>query len=424
MKVKHFLILFCLFCVSSLLEAQALSISNQRIVAGKNLLYLPAGAGAYLTFELSNKEERDQYVIVTVRSDEAEGEDACFSAEFYAPAGSIQQCYFPFQLDASRDYTVSADQNCLIADPHVRFIPASEKTPLYMTITDAVFPVGSSSVNNIPSLPGVPHGIVFESLSSVDVPMHTHQLELFRALLIYKTDFNRWHARSYEAVMEYVKNGGTLCFGTPQDAFQALNTPLAELVPLKFSGTEFKTVPSANALVNLKQRTDVPLLYLPAEPVAGAKKMKSPGFVWKTYGKGVVRASVFDIWQSADQLASTGYGGEMMAFLAGTRIPVRELVYTHTRLEHDKSFFFGFPEGKRLIAMVIVLFCGLLLLCVAEQVLRLIFKDKVKKLYAYAAAVVWCVLVLLLGYINGGALFDWVPVPGAVSSEIAGQSQD
>lgn len=402
---------FVLFLLSFTLSAQTMKISGARITTGaKKISVLPHGAGAYLCFRLENTGDKDEYVIVSIRSEEAQGKDQYFSAEFFAPAKSVQLCQFPFQLDGSESYTISAGGSAEITTPEVNIQKLSGAEYLNLTVTDSPFYAGFFSINSYNSLKGFPEGCLIENAVGDALPMSAHQLEHYRAILLYKTDFGKWHAKSFDAVAEYVRNGGTLCFGTPQDAYNALKTPLAELVPVKFSGTKLQQRSSSSLL---KTKEYIPLLSMPGQAVDGASKMSGmPGFFEKKVGKGIVRASVFDIGQSMEKLAGEGYGKKLGAFFAGTAIPARPIIYTHTRLQQDAGPFFAFPQGRKLIAVLLVLFVGILLFYVAEIVLRHYYGEKIKKIYVYAAILIWGAGILLLGCVRGGLLFDWVPLPG------------
>lgn len=63
--------------------------------------------------------------------------------------------------------------------------------------------------------------------------------------------------------------------------------------------------------------------------------------------------------------------------------------------------------------MLIFLCGGVLVLCILENLLRLILGGNLKKIYGYAAVLLWSAAVLLLGSIKGGKLFEWIPLPGA-----------
>ena len=301
-KWKSFLALLILFLGAAVLEAGELKITSQRIVAGKSLMSLPTDAGALLFFDLTNAGAHDRYVTVSIRTEKSVKNDRVFRKEFFAPANSIQRCIFPFQLDSVRSCTISAE-GVTIDDPEVRVLPAGGNERYYLTVTDHVRLHDGPSVNSFIHLRDFSGKGLVDRISGKDLSLTAHPLEIFRAILIYKTDFTRWHAASFEAVREYVKNGGTLCFGTPGDAYSALQTPLADLVPVAFSGTDFKKTEKTAALIRLDKNPGITLFYLPGGPVAGAKKMHSPGFMEMKAGKGIVRASLFDIWQFADPMS-------------------------------------------------------------------------------------------------------------------------
>ncbi|MBO5681481.1 MAG: hypothetical protein J6T08_07195, partial [Lentisphaeria bacterium] len=94
----------------------------------------------------------------------------------------------------------------------------------------------------------------------------------------------------------------------------------------------------------------------------------------------------------------------------------RPVVYTHTRLEHNSTGWnLSIPSGRRLIAVLIVLFGGIFAVCLVENLLRLVLGGKIKKWYSYVIVVLWSIIVLLTGCINGGQLFDRLPLPGGNS---------
>ena len=73
--------------------------------------------------------------------------------------------------------------------------------------------------------------------------------------------------------------------------------------------------------------------------------------------------------------------------------------------------YFGFPEGKRAFAVLIVLIAGIIALSFCESILRLIFKGKIKRWHGYLAVFCWIALICLLGSFKGGLLFEGFPLP-------------
>ncbi|MCK5843572.1 MAG: hypothetical protein KAG97_02620, partial [Victivallales bacterium] len=77
-------------------------------------------------------------------------------------------------------------------------------------------------------------GILYSSPVFSPVPFEQWEgLTKCPVTLMVKPDFSRYSEANFRAIMNYVRRGGTLVFAEPSALISAMNTPLAELLPVR-----------------------------------------------------------------------------------------------------------------------------------------------------------------------------------------------
>lgn len=373
MRTSH---LFWALCFSALLlvcpgkalcgggSAPGCLISTLRITGGANAVSLPVHAGAYCNFKLVNRGGSGETVRISIRSEEkADDADACFRAEIFAPARSEQFCWIPFQLDRSKTYFLSASPRSVsVAAPEFSTMPVREGEHLYVLLTDSQSQFGSFA--QLPAFRG--KALVYQ-MRAHEIPQHVHVLESFDAVLLDRSDFLAWSSLSFDAVIQYVNNGGTLCFTSGETALAAAGTPLAGLlpvVPLSLSREDFfPEIVKLSGGYSAHPFGPQPFVFSKERP--GAKTVLSgngfPLFAeWKR-GKGTVRFSAVDL--SSPELRSFRNGKAwtvlLTPFLKSQKIPPRKIRYTDTRLRTGSGWKIFANSEKSVFAVLAV--CALLL---------------------------------------------------------------
>lgn len=141
---------------------------------------------------------------------------------------------------------------------------------------------------------------------SVDFSASTCPSEWFRfkdltALIVMKPDFRKYSAAQFQAVLDYVYQGGTIIFADPESAIKAAETPLVDLLPVKPLKTRLiGDLPELKKLVPaFKGWPANNAVFLESAPSGNGidilKEGEYPLFRWKKYGLGSSRFSAVSL---------------------------------------------------------------------------------------------------------------------------------
>jgi len=153
------------------------------------------------------------------------------------------------------------------------------------------------SFSLLPPFKGVFNPTFFSARFSFD------QWELCKVspfIVMVKPDFSQFSTRKFQAVIDYVKQGGNLIFAHPDGLKDALKTPLAPLIPLRPLRTRQVTrLPSMGKVIpGFKEYTN-PVPFIETIPEGNGITLLSEGefpvIRWKKYGLGTVRAAAVPI---------------------------------------------------------------------------------------------------------------------------------
>lgn len=405
-QILRFSALFFICCAWSLCGAEkmpALSISTLRITGGGNAVSLPPRSGVYCEFILVNRTNRDETVRISIHSAEQGKDadrDACFRADVFSPACSEQRCRIPFQLDQTRNYRLGVSpRRVSVPAPELYSMFSRNDERLYALLTDSRTLIGTFS--GIRAFRG--KALVYPMRAS-EIPQHGHVLESFDAVLLDRTDFSAWSSFSFDAVVEYVQNGGTLCFPCGETALAAAETPLAALLPvvpvalsreysfpeiLKRSGGYFAYPFSALPFVISKMRPG-------AETVLSGNGF--PLFAEWKYGKGTVRFSAVDLASPALRECRGGeaWAALLIPFFQGEKIPPRKLRYTAPRI-HSSFWKISASSAQSMFAVLagIVLFLLAVIVAVRSFVKKRFVAWGISGV-CYFFLILTCLLILYL----------------------------
>lgn len=145
-----------------------------------------------------------------------------------------------------------------------------------------------------------------EKFYSVDYSASTFPSEWFRlkdltALIVTKPDFGKYSASQFQAMLDYVYQGGTIIFSEPESTEKAAETPLADLLPvMPFKTRLVGNLPELAKLVpGFKGWPKHDAVFLETEPSGNGidiiKENNYPLFRWKKYGLGSARFSAVSL---------------------------------------------------------------------------------------------------------------------------------
>ena len=141
---------------------------------------------------------------------------------------------------------------------------------------------------------------------SVDFSASTCPSEWFRlkdltALIVMKPDFQKYSAGQYQALLDYVYQGGTIIFAEPESALKAAETPLADLLPVTPLRTRLiGNLPELKKFIpSFRGWPEYNAVFLESEPSGNGIDMLKDGdyplFRWKKYGLGSSRFSAISL---------------------------------------------------------------------------------------------------------------------------------
>ncbi len=402
---KNFLIVFFLM-VSLILSAGGVTISKGRIMMSHLFSSIPADGGAYCEFELKNETEHDVMITVSFCSERNAGTEREFVSDFFAPAKTVQICHFPVRMDGSREYTIKEiTGKAVVIDNSIRTFALSSKKEILPVITDDI----ETPLRTLTSLSVFSGQVASTLMSSRSVPFDSVVLENASALLISHSNFKDWYAQSFDSVVEYVKNGGTLVFLSPDDVYAAMDTPLRELLPIENTSKGFYSASVYAAFCKYEPRY-AKAIDIGRFPVAKFRLKENaevlselegfPLFAQCSFEKGKVRTAAVDMTESKFLCQREAWGCLLQKLCEGKRIPPREIVYTRNTLNLPEGSFFELPHGNALFNT----FFAIVVILVAGSIIGLF----VKKAYIrWLIQTLLVAIIVLLSCIHGGKLFSF-----------------
>lgn len=119
-------------------------------------------------------------------------------------------------------------------------------------------------------------------------------------VVIVQPDFSKYTAEAYQAILDYVQQGGNVVFADPQGVIAASKTPLSVLLPVKpLRIRKISKLDSLSRLIPEFKSFKEPTDFLESAPVGEGinlvEKDGMPVFRWKRYGLGTCRFAAVPI---------------------------------------------------------------------------------------------------------------------------------
>ncbi len=421
-----FLVFFCGLVLP--LTAQKLDITRGAMTAGEHIRIFQPYAPAYCEFLLTNKTGKAQKFLVKVQSAKTKGMDACFSKVFTVPAASERTGRILLRLDGSTEYSLNAfvqPENILIeSEPvEVAYVKTEpERERIFLVLSDDYRNTGGDFIRNrqINRCYAAP-------LLSKNLPPNISMLEQYSVILISKADFRKWKPAYFDLILQYVNEGGTLLFLSPEDVRNAAATPLAKILP--FSRTESAASAAKTTLRKIflsaygtMEMLDTPMEIRSVTPAKDAVILhRASGktvLAEKKYGKGVCRASAVNLAKEGLTYVGDGWNKLLAHLLRSEQPPIpcpESIRYTREdnllTADSGNCLLELLPDiGEPVTAMLALTVTGLAMLTGSLLLAILCFILRIK---------FWKVLLLLLVlngcaagiiFATGGAICRYLPV--------------
>lgn len=135
-------------------------------------------------------------------------------------------------------------------------------------------------------------------------PLPWSLLKKAAAIVVVRPDFSRYPADSYQAILDYVRQGGNIIFSDPIGAMEASKTPLSVLLPVfPLRVRQITELNSLSKMVPDFKEFSKPVDFLETIPCGDGidilKEGDLPVFRWKKFGLGTCRFSAVPILQES-----------------------------------------------------------------------------------------------------------------------------
>lgn len=142
-------------------------------------------------------------------------------------------------------------------------------------------------------------------------------------VVIVRPDYSKYSTEAYQAVLDYVQQGGNVIFADPQGAMEASKTPLSVLLPV--SPIRFRKVTTMDPMSKLFpefKSFKKPVDFLEAAPLGDGVNFLEQGgmpvFRWKKFGLGTCRFSAVPI--TSDAYATSDVWRKVLAFFLANQV--------------------------------------------------------------------------------------------------------
>lgn len=197
----------------------------------------------------------------------------------------------------------------------------SEREEQFYILNDS-FTVSMGSVNQLEVFKKKTFQL---TLPSKDVPFHWSAYKSCLAIVVLRPDFEKYSARQFRGIIDYVKQGGIIIFADPVSTLEAAKTPLAEILPV--DPTRIRKISELNSIIpffpGFKNWGELNLVdFLECYPLENSivwmKEGQFPVFAWKKFGFGESRFSAVSL--SGDVLDKTGAWEKIMMFFLNHQV--------------------------------------------------------------------------------------------------------
>jgi hypothetical protein len=349
------LLAFCAFCAQASPAAEPPSVDRPSLRFGSSPR-MARETWATLSFRLSNPTNEPVKLEVRMvdKIRDAIYQRNIFSAQVTVPPETRINYHTIVKPEESEEYQLD-----LFLDGKQISSSSSFLTSM-ITGSARQIPILNDSDDSMGSFSITPtfKGILYSSPVFSPVPFTQWEgLVKCPVTLLVKPDFSRYSEANFRALMNYVRQGGALVFAEPSTLFSAMDTPLAEMLPVRpLRLRKIRTLPPFSKRFKGFEKFQHPVDFLEADPAGDGLTLMSyeahPVVRVKRYGLGRVLFSAVPI--RADAYVSKDQWLEVLKFFL-----------SHQKLRNDTTFIksaldemtgFTVPPGETVRNMFLIYF--------------------------------------------------------------------
>lgn len=225
-----------------------------------------------------------------------------FSDNIYVPAKTIIQYSSPVMTEDAEEYRLEIFVDGKeIKKTDSFLISLISGNSSYLVILNDSVDVSLGSFSTTPEFKGLYAASTFIAKAP---PLPWTLLKKAAAIVIVRPDFSRYSADSYQAILDYVRQGGNIIFADPVGAMEAAKTPLSVLLPvIPLRIRKVTTLEPLSKMIPGFKEFRGPVDFLESVPSGdGVDLLKDgdlPLFRWKKFGLGTCRFSAIPILQES-----------------------------------------------------------------------------------------------------------------------------
>ncbi len=256
---------------------------------------------AMLSCELSNPDSKSRVVKIRLLNllKGYQGMRTIFEDRVTLPPETITAYHSMVMLETSDSYGLELfSDNTKIGKWDSMLVRVTTGNERAITILNDSPTTNFGTFNSIPELKGA-----FSDLFTARNPIPQQDLlTRSKILVILRPDFAHYQEKTFQAVLNYVRLGGTVIFADPHGAMAASTTPLAQLLPA--TPLKFRKISRLDALETIApsfSSFSAPVDFLESTPKPNcAVSLESNGcpvIAWKRFGLGLAGLTAFPLSQ-------------------------------------------------------------------------------------------------------------------------------
>lgn len=354
-----FLLLSGMLCASTLSAQSPVRVTNGRIALGTTMR-TNYDAWMYFHCAVENTDTVSHKVTVRVSHDSVPGDTAgTYSTDFIAPPASKVNVKIPFMTSPVKEYDlkVFVDGRHLAtgqANPAlVSQLPARRRFAAFMNDSD-------DSPGSFVQLPVFKDKLFTNNFSSRRLAMNGADYNQFDCMIFYKPDFTKYPPDAFNAILEYVANGGVCVFMTPESVLAASKTPLEAMLPVNaVKITKVNAVKSFSLLAKkFKDYGGDGCKFLVSAPKQRSAVIleheNMPVLAVGNYGLGTVRIATLEISESSFAASRDAYQKVLQYLFSTQRLATDGTAFSPVL---DEMTGFSIPSRQSVLTVSALYFC-------------------------------------------------------------------
>jgi len=266
-------------------------------IHGAGIVQATSKSWGILKARLSNPDSKDKTVEIKVLPALNSFNDFnVFSEKVTIPAKSEITYLSPIFMDSNHSFKVqmfAGGRELSSAKAELQLLP--KKTSLSVVINDS----DKNHFYLTKKIPAFKETVLTPTTNSRALPDNWLVLKELDSIIIIDPDYSQINSEQYQSIINYVNQGGTLIFAGPRGVLDAVNTPLASLLPVspvrittegEFTGLN-TIIP--NSASQIAKAAPVLVSYPKGNGITIAGTEQFPLIRWKKVGLGSVRFIAF-----------------------------------------------------------------------------------------------------------------------------------